>query len=164
MYETPNKVLAAARELGLGTEAFGQAGPARWEDILKRVFERFATTHDTGVTWLWSHLRGQGVSVRTVGGVALLGEMRPREERVWLLVEDFDRTKEDGNYWVFEGAFGAVIEVLMNLHAIEYYIVDRHMDWMIVENHHNVLIGVGECAESFLKKLGTSLDGTTTPC
>ena len=156
MYETPNKVLAAAGELGFDGDAFRQVGPAQWGDVLKRVFERFATTNDTGVTWLWSHLKSKGVSVQAADGLFRLAALCPREMRVWLLIEDFDRTRKHGNYWVFEGSFGAVIDTLNNMHGLEYYIVDRRLDWMVLENHHDTLIGVGELVEKFLLKLDAS--------
>ena len=57
MYETPNKVLETARELALSPEAFRQVGPGQWEPALKTIFERFANTSDTGVKWLWQHLK-----------------------------------------------------------------------------------------------------------
>lgn len=153
MYETPNKVLEAARELGLGAESFRQVGAAQWEALLRRVFERFSTTSDTGVTWLWSHLKEQGVSVKTDNGLRDISALCPANGNVWLLVEDWDGTKVHGHYWCFEGAYAAAVAVLSHCHAMEYYIIDRELRWMIVENHHDVLIGIGEPAESFLLSL-----------
>ena len=164
MYETPNKVLSAAHKLGFSRDLFRQVGPTQWEGVLKRVFERFAKTHDTGVMWLWDHLTCQGESAQSSCGATDLASMCPKETDVWLLVEDFDGTRNHGNYWIFEGAFGAVIDVLSEMHAIEYYIVDRRLDWMVLENHHNTLIGVGERAESFVSKLRAARKGMQKPC
>lgn len=153
MYETPNKFLKAALAVGLGKDEFRQAKADQWKGILKQVFDKFADTYKLDVPWLWSHLKHQGESVKTESGLIYLDSLVNPETKVWLLVEDWDRTKRDGNYWVFEGTYAAIVSVLKNMHCIEYYIIDRKFNWMILENHHDVLIGVGELAEDFILSL-----------
>ena len=160
MYKTPNKVLEAARELNLASEAFRQVGPGQWEPVLKSIFEKFANTSDAGVTWLWQHLKNEGVSTQTENGLNFIGSLFEPDLMVWVIFEDWDRTKKNGNYWVFEGNYGAAINVLNNMHGIEYYIVDRKFNWMIMENHHDILIAVGEPAESRLIELKSAQQGT----
>jgi hypothetical protein len=159
MYETANKVLEAARDLGLGSDEFRQVAPGQWERILKQVFDRFADTYETNVTWLWSHLKNQGAAIQTENGLKYLGSLVKPETQVWLLFEDWDEKKKQGNYWVFEGTYGAAVGVLNNMHCIEYYIADRKLNWMIMENHHDFLIGTGEPAESFILNLRAAQQG-----
>lgn len=153
MYETANKLQKAAHEMGIGPDKFRQVGPDRWRDILKQVFQRFTNTYRFDVTWLWSHLKSEGCAVQTEDGLKYIGSLFKPEVKVWVLFEDWDRKKEHGNYWVYEGTYGATVAVLNNMQGIEYYIVDRNFNWMILENHHNVIIGVGEPAESFIRNL-----------
>lgn len=160
MYETPNKVLEAARELDLASEAFLQVGPGKWEPVLKSIFEKFANTSETGVTWLWQHLKDHGVIAQTGNSLSYIGSLFEPDSKVWVVFEDWDRTKKNGNCGVFEGNYGAAIGVLTNMHDIEYYIVDRELNWMIMENHHDILIAVGEPAESRFLELKTAQQGT----
>jgi len=160
MYETPNKILEAARELDLGSEAFRQVSPGQWESVLKNIFEKFANTSETGVTWLWENLKNQGVSFQTDNGLNYIDSLFESETNVWVLFEDWDGTKKNGNYWVFEGNYDSTVDLLNNMHGIEYYIVDRKLNWMIIENHHDILIAVGEPAESRLLELKSAQQGT----
>lgn len=169
MYETANKVLEAARKIGLGSDEFRQVVPSQWEGVLERVFERFANTYKQDVTWLWSHLKGQGMAIQTDNGLKYIACLFKPETKVWVLLEDWDREKKLGNYWVFEGTYGATLAVLNNMHDIEYYVVDRSFNWMVVENHHGVLIGIGEPVESLIRnlkiaQLGTSGDVPRSAC
>jgi hypothetical protein len=61
---------------------------------------------------------------------------------------------------VFEGNYGAAVDVLNNMHGIEYYIVDRKFNWMVMENHHDILMAVGEPAESRILELKSAQQGT----
>lgn len=153
MYETPNKLLEAALELGLSKGEFRQAKPGKWREILKQILDKFADTYKLDVSQLWSHLKCPGTSVQTENGLECISSLVDPGTNVWLLVEDWDRTKKQGNYWVFEGSYGAVIRVLNNMHCVEYYIVDLRLNWMILENHHDILVGVGEVAEIFILSL-----------
>ncbi len=160
MYETANKVLQAARELKLESKAFRQVRAVQWAPVLKMIFEKFANTSETGVTWLWSKLKNHGVHFQTENGLNYLDSLFEPETEVWILFEDWDRTKKNGNYWVFEGNYGSTVNVLNNMHCIEYYIVDRKINWIIIENHHDILIAVGEPAESRLLEVKSAQQGT----
>jgi len=150
-YATPNKILAVARELHLTADSFHQVGPSQWASVLKRIFQEFATTSETGITWLWQQLKHEGVSTQTEhNNLSHLSTLFENESKVWVVFEDWDHTKKNGSYWLFEGNFGSAINVLNNMHGIEYYIVDKKMHWMVMENHHDILIAVGEPAESRL--------------
>ena len=153
MYDTANKALSSAGELGLAADRFRQVGPREWRSVLSRIFDAFVNTSDSGVTWLWSHLKRDSVAVQVEDGLREISSMVSPDTAAWLLLEDWDGTKERGNYWVFEGDYSAIIAVLGNMHLIEYYIVDRKCTWMILENHHGALIGVGDLVESFIRNL-----------
>lgn len=156
MYETANAALTSARELGLGAEDFRQVGPDRWQEVLRSILERFTVTCNHSQTWLWDDLKLPGVSAQIPDALDRLDAFIAYDTKIWLLLEDWDGTKQHGNYWLFEGLYGAVVRILRNMHGIEYYLIDRRLQWMLVENHHEVLIGVGEPAESFVAGLKAS--------
>lgn len=160
MYETPNKALEAASKLDLTTAVFRQVGPGQWEQVLKSILKKFANISDTGATWLWQHLKNHGVSFQTENGLNYIGSLFEPDIKIWVIFEDWDSTKKHGNYWVFEGNYGATIDVLNNMHGIEYYIADRNLNWMIMENHHDTLIAVGEPAESRLLEFKSAQQST----
>jgi hypothetical protein len=53
---------------------------------------------------------------------------------------------------VFEGTLAAAVATLDNHPLLEFYLVARSFDWLVAENHHNVLIVAGEQAASALAR------------
>ena len=152
MYGTMNEVLQSAAELNLPETRFRQLGPREWRLALKQVFDRFATTHKTSVTWLWEFLRKPHASIQFDDGLPFVKPLFAPDTPVWLMVED-RWGKKRGNYWVFESTYGTAVAVLENFHFVEYYLVDRKLEWMLLENHHGYVIGVGEPALSLVRDL-----------
>ena len=52
---------------------------------------------------------------------------------------------------VFRGSASEFDRILGECHAFEYAIVSEDMSWMVLENHHNVLIGIGSGAVDSVK-------------
>lgn len=154
MYETPNKALAAARELGLGKEQFAQVSPGRWRSLLEAILEAFtvqglANRHRG---WLWEDFVEPSFSVQDKRlGLAALRGICPPDESVYLLLEDWDSTKREGEHWLFVGSFGHVLDVLDEMHYLEFYIVARDLSWLVSENHHAFQTAIGEPAMSALR-------------
>jgi hypothetical protein len=57
-----------------------------------------------------------------------------------------------GNFWLYESRINPVCAVLSECPAFEYYILPRKMDWLLCENHHNLIIGSGEAIVSKLAR------------
>jgi hypothetical protein len=88
----------------------------------------------------------------------------PAFSPVWLLAEDFGhRRKALGSFWLFETDTEAAVHVLGEHHLFEYYVVQRHLAWMVAENHHNVLIAVGEPVAARLESLATRATDNGAP-
>ena len=73
----------------------------------------------------------------SVDALEVLRSVLPTNVPVWFVAEDFGRTKERGG----------------EHHLFEYYIVGRKLGWMVAENHHDVLMAVGEPVASRLDAL-----------
>ena len=61
-----------------------------------------------------------------------------------------DEQKHCEHFWLYEGKINAIVSVLKECHFLEYYVVSKRMEWIICENHHNILIG---CGEKIIQKL-----------
>ncbi len=66
------------------------------------------------------------------------------EETVWFVAEDERGTKQNGNFWLYEGKIKPIVSLLGEMIAFEYYLVPKKLDWLLCETHHDVLVGVGE--------------------
>lgn len=149
----PNKVLHAAAELSLSQNQFSMVSPARWKTLLKDIMIRFTGSEDIQRLWIWNDLRGDVATLQSDYGPDRIAAIFEPTIYVWFITEDASRTKQDGNFWVFEGELGAILRVIGNFHYFEYAIVDRRLEWMICENHHDMLIAVGEPAITRLRTL-----------
>ena len=94
MYETANKILESAKDLSLPKDSFQQVSSEKWKNITKQIFDTFSDTSDTRVTWLWSNLKSQGVSLQTDNGLNHIESLFTYDTKVWVLFEDWDRTKK----------------------------------------------------------------------
>lgn len=148
MYDTANKILAAARELKIERARFRQVAGQRFAAVLNSVLTTFTRggTRNRDALWLWDYLKDPTYSLVQPCGPDILRQVTEGATPVWLITEDWDRTKRHGNYWLFEGDFVAALDVLKHLHRLEYYIVAQKFEWLLLENHHDVIVGAGEWA------------------
>lgn len=60
--------------------------------------------------------------------------------KVWLMVED----DQEEYYPIYNCEPSIIGQIIGECFGFEYYVIDKNMDWLICENHHNRLIGVGQ--------------------
>jgi hypothetical protein len=71
----------------------------------------------------------------------VLNEIIPEtKEKVWLMVED----DQEDFYPIYEVRPQIVQQIIGECFGFEYYIISKNKDWLICENHHNRLIGIGD--------------------
>jgi Family of unknown function (DUF6756) len=109
------------------------------------------------LVWLWEDFREPCVSVSGPVNLETLLALAPADTRIWLLVEDWSKRKREAPFWAFDATLAAAIGTLRNHHLLEFYIAARSFEWAIAENHHDVLIGVGSHAVTFLQTLRASV-------
>ena len=142
-FDTPNRLLAAAAELKIDPRDLRLVAADEWRAILKQVFDRFVVDYRRGLSWLWECLREDGASFDSDCALEKIGPAFDADRRVWLVLEDWARTKKHGNYWVFDCTWGAGIAALGEAIGVgEYYFVDRHFAWMLLETHHCNIVAV----------------------
>jgi hypothetical protein len=109
----------------------------RFKPILERIAERFLRggKQDLRFVWLWERFRHQTASSHPSDALGVLESRLQQEERYWFLASD-----EHGKYWVADASGRGVLGALRAMYHFEYYVVDRHMNWLICENHHRMLI------------------------
>ncbi len=62
------------------------------------------------------------------------------KKKVWLMVED----DQEEYYPIYNCDPSIIGQILGECSCFEYYVIDKNMDWLICENHHNILIGLGQ--------------------
>jgi len=62
------------------------------------------------------------------------------QNNVWLMVED----DQEEFYPIYDCSPAIVGKLIGDCFGFEYYLIDKNKEWLICENHHNRLIGIGE--------------------
>jgi len=146
------QIATAVKELGLNQNDFELVSLYDYEAVLTSILEKFTTLGKKGLssTWWWEHFKGERFTIQADYAPAIIAQILPPDESAWFVVEDWPRTKKQGNFWLYEGKLSAVLAVIGEMYGFEYCIVAKKFDWLLCENHHSVLIGVGE---AIIKKL-----------
>jgi hypothetical protein len=136
----------AARDAGCSDADFALVSLHEHQRVFGQILARFCESglELLDATWLWQHLVGPQEAIQTERALQYLAALLQPHERVWFIAEDWPRTKKHGNYWLYDATADASLRVLGEAHAFEYYIVKRDLSWLICENHHGVVIGVGD--------------------
>ena len=136
-------------ELGLGAhlvELDDEVARTAYAELERR----FATR--TGARWIWEHLRPPDVSRRFEDDKAF--------ERLALIVPSaserllFFPGSDDDTECAFEGTIASIAAVLADCPGFEYLVAPFDLSWLLCENHHGVLIAVGEPVAGRLRALG----------
>ena len=101
--------------------------------------------------WWWSWFRPEPVSARYIGeasyGYRYITEVTPSDsDLLWLIAGDC----LDRSFAVCEGSIGDIRDVIGECYGFEYYIVPKDLSWLLCENHHDVLIAVGDAIRARL--------------
>ena len=117
--------------------------------VVEQAEARFTTA--PGHRWWWEVLREdlpfQTCNVRAED-FGLVGIVCP-DAPAWLLVSD----DSDQPWPVYEAHPSDVARILEESPFFEFVIVAKDMTWLVLENHHNVFIAVGEPVATNLRKV-----------
>jgi hypothetical protein len=125
----------------------------RYERVLRRVADHFLARGmlDLERGWWWEHLRGESHGLTPTDPLAVVRLLLSPTTRYWFIAsEGLDRPK-----WVLEADGFGIMTILTELHHFEYYIVEKKLAWMMGENHHGVVFGVGDDIVSRLRGLSS---------
>jgi hypothetical protein len=147
-------VARAIRELGLASKLVAlSADEAR--RLYDAIEQRFASSR--GARWIWEHLRNPAVSRRLEGDRAFqrLAEIVPNATAQLLY---FPGSDEDV-VAAYRGTIDTIAAVIGACSFHEYVVSPLGAEWFVCENHHGVVIAVGEPVESRLRTLSPGTPG-----
>jgi hypothetical protein len=139
MSTTASWVAEAIDSLSLGERVRSVDEPEQ-SDVLRRVTDAFLKRPD--VLFWWSHLKEPSESWPTEHGYKHLPQLAPDPEGDCWLVTGL----EDNDKGVFQCTPALASAIIGECPGFEYALVDRALRWMVIENHHDVLIAVGDAA------------------
>jgi hypothetical protein len=146
----------ATKSLALDAQRFRLLGPHEYEPVLRAVAEQFLDVGRKGLNYYrwWENFKGSTASFQASNAYKLLAKLLPHNQALWFIAED--SSKKNAPFWVYEADAEAIVQVLAESHQFEYYIVSKKRDWLLCENHHEVLMAVGEPMFEALNRAKTS--------
>jgi len=120
-----------------GIEGFAFVRLNKWESLLHRIAERFLKRGVRDLEWVWMSVRfaNEVSSSQPADPLNYLREQLEPASEYWFIASD-----EHGKYWIADATGAAIVQTLGEMYCFEYYVVDRHLTWILCENHHGVFI------------------------
>jgi len=111
----------------------------------KKLFQRFLDRFTDGVDchWWWEKFPDLSASYHcsdNMGFERICDIVPAPHDDVYLVIEDDSRD----HYPIFITKPTLAMEIIGECYSFEYYIIPKDLSWLLCENHHSVLIGVGE--------------------
>lgn len=139
MSSTESWVLEAIDTLGIAAQVRRIVEPER-SQLLNRVAATFL--QKPNVTFWWSHLIVPWSSWPAESGFTYLPRLAPDPTApCWLITGLTDDEKG-----VFECPAAVTPDLIGECPGFEYALVDPDLKWMVIENHHDILIAAGDAA------------------
>ena len=152
-----DKINLVAKELHLKDEEFQLVRMTRYQQILHSMLEKFTSLKVKQINkWWWNSFLDPIYHFYPKNVFETLPLLIDKKESVYFVIED--ESKENECYWLYEGKIHAIISVLKELWGTEYYIVSKKLEWILCENHHNILIGYGEPITEKMKSVSQLAD------
>ena len=110
-------------------------------DVLRRVVGAFVKK--PAATFWWEHLREPCSAWATEHAYRHLPRLAPNPDADCWLITGLDDAE---NRAVFHCTPATAAAVIAECPCFEYAVVDPGLTWMVIENHHDVLIAAGDAA------------------
>lgn len=148
MSQVLEEVEKAISLLGLSKDVrlLKDEGSALYESLLSHFVE------GADRRWWWEAFSHPSESITYDDGKGFehLNQFVPDpKELVWFMIED----DQLPFYPIFEASTENVVKIIGECFAFEYYLVPRDKTWLLCENHHNRIIGVGKQVASAIVRV-----------
>ena len=148
MSSVKDEIHAALRKLGLSAQIFRELPDCEGESAYRKALRHFVPVGEP--RWWWEHfISSVSVDFPAGNGWEHITEFVPdASEHVWFIVEDDSLAF----YPVYDATPTALRAVIAECYGFEYYIVQRELQWLLCETHHNRMVGVGRVIEERLRE------------
>ena len=135
-----DEVTRAVRELALPVSEFRILPEQEASPIHASIEAHFVK--EAGLRWWWEAFRDLTTTQTHFAegtGWSFLSRIAPPESGlVWFVVENHP------HFVLCEASVEAIQSVIGECWAFEYYVVSPSLDWLVCENHHDVMYAIGE--------------------
>ena len=135
------EINGAIKTLSVKENEFKRLPDSEAKSLYYELLETFVDGGDR--KWWWESFKNKTKSLvfnDNKGFERLLSFIPNNKEKVWFIAEE-DQMEF---YPIYEGTPEAIVKIIGECYAFEYYIIPKSKEWLLCENHHNTVIGSGE--------------------
>lgn len=147
MESIAHELRQAAAKLRLSPSEMRELPEPENADVVTAVLSNFVKSGHR--RWWWEDFREPGVARRFHEGDGwkrIPGIVPDCMERIWFMAED----GRVAPYRVYETTPETASALVGECSGFEYYLVAKNLSWLICENHHHVVIAIGDQVEQQL--------------
>lgn len=139
MGEVKDEILKAIKTLGLKDKEI-KLVENEAEKIFFDCLDNFVKSGDR--RWWWEDFKQDSFDFINYEKPFehLDGILPDLNENVWFMVED----DQEDYFPIYDCNPSSIKHIIGECFRFEYYIIDKNKEWLICENHHNRLIGIGK--------------------
>jgi len=131
----------AIKELSLNESEFRQLSSEEARPLYFELLNTFVEGGDRRWWWESFSLPSEAVQFDDDKGFERIIDIVPdKNEKVWFIAEE----DELSFYPIYETTPEAIQKIIGDCYCFEYYIIPKSKDWLLCENHHDYLVGIGE--------------------
>lgn len=143
------------KELKIPARYFREVRYFAYQNILKNIGEKFTTLGARATEYLWfnHYLKGEVFSLMPKGESEvskIIKKIIPNQQFLWFIAAETYHQKP--KYWLYESNLNCIIAILDEMYLFDFYLVDKKYSWLITQEHHGILLAVGEPICSNLKQ------------
>ena len=139
MGEVKDEIIRAIKTLGLNDQEIKLIERNKAEKIYNDCLDHFVKSGDR--RWWWEDFTQGSFDFKNYDHpFKYLNDILPDlNKKVWLMVED----NQEEFYPIYDCNPKIIGQIIGECFGFEYYVIDKDRKWLICENHHNRLIGIG---------------------
>jgi hypothetical protein len=131
---------AAVTRLGLDEGTFAEVPPSEARLLVSQFLAVFTGGVEAYRWWECFTLPSKSVVFKDGQAYQSLLDIVPDPDaHVWFVAED----DEPLSYPVYDATPRGAQQVIGECYYFEYYLISKDLSWLLCENHHDALIGVG---------------------
>lgn len=123
-----------------------------WKQIEKNIVKEFCS-YPKKSRWLWNNFKLDTFSTSSLANrpECCLDKLIEEKETVWYIVNETINEKD--KFWFYEGKIKTIQTIIDETWFDEIYIASKKYEWLIVINHHDIIIATGKTMPDKLRKL-----------
>ena len=136
-------------KLHLSEDDFSEVPLNQWKEVKSKIWAKFSSNNNS--KWIWETLSEPYASFPLNDEWLQIEELIDSSEKLWFLFNEplHEKTK----FWVYEGITRAFEKIISaSGYVDEILIVSKKYEWILIINHHNILIGTGKMKERIEKR------------